>query len=166
MIDTEQSAQPETARVGCEAGERPTGGHGDNGGVRGVVSACKRPGTRLGRNASARAYPNVPHRPLPGTAAPMAGRRGPGCAAGVRKNARHPSGRQAEHAAPDSRSAPRATTPRTGRYHARFLRPGPRRGIHPSPVEIISRPQKGCVLIASGALIICAVAVAHRHRMG
>ena len=70
------------------------------------------------------------------------------------KRASDRSVRKAERAPPDSRSAASATTPRTGRYHARFFRPGPRRGLHPSPVEVISH---------SGHVVPSRPAAVHLH---
>jgi hypothetical protein len=133
--------RPETARVGCEPGECLPGSRGGNRGVHGVVSDCRSQCTRSSRNASARAFPQR----LASSTSWYSRADGYAARSGLRRRRpeKHASNRsvcQAERVAPYSRYAPPATTPQTGRFHARFFRPGPRRGYDPSPVEVIPHP--------------------------
>jgi hypothetical protein len=111
---------------------------------------CKSPGTRLGRHAIGA---GVPQRPASSTSWRS---RADGWAArtGLRRRRpeEHASNRpvcQAERVAPYSPYAPPATTPQTGRFHACFFRPGPRRSFHPAPTaDALTIPGIWATLIA------------------
>jgi hypothetical protein len=100
------------------------------------VAELRPPGERPSRTCPAGGSPAGPrrgpsHKPPvhPTASAPVAMRRGPGCAAGARKRARQTGSyarRSGRRQTPGLRRP--ATTPQTSPYHARAFRPGTRRG--------------------------------------